>query len=1480
MTPILVNNMASSSSYATVTINLLATGRQIEMQAWPVTETVADLKRNIERQCAIDQRQMRVMCNGRNLTEDFATLASVGVVDGSQLVVVMRLNMYNEVAGQTKIHGVSKDNYGNAVGTNFDLAKDGAFAGATIAVLHLYTFGGFDFSYPQKALELKGLKIKRWTELPQPFELERQIQDCCQLWLISSIEGRLEESHMSVIKDFWHRGNGVYIWGENKPCYEDANRLGKYLIGATMSGNVPGGKVVRERPLGSNSGSGFVQHLITTGLETLFEGVTVATIHQDRNFHRQRMMPLVYGSDMIPDDKNPGGQKPNLVTAVYEQDGRRLIIDTGFTRLYVNWDSAGTGRYVSNAAAWLANFERFQQMDVPLGMLDGGQLRMNREEVTELQEAFMLFDKSQTGYIDIKDLESVLLSLGQIATAEEVRDLISVVTIGNPDAARLNFQEFLGVMNSAIEDKNAEQEIYEAFKMFDMDRTRNINAMELKKVMDSLGTQVSHADVEEMVVEADLNHQRRINYEEFYKIMMGNQIGKKNVSKEERDRQEKLAERRHGRGPAATMAHLRAAQRWDALRTQVMKAVRRHRVDNQEQVTQDNAELLDKHRIRHLIGLALTTVVTTICIVVPLVLQGAFESQMDEAHNLRALTHHGNAVLYYDEAMSMAARMTALTAAQEMLDPVNMVPDSANATKKYNLCHFAPPAGTEYPYFCCARWVNRYNSFGPQMDAAIANIQNLARSIATDYDLLVAASNSKLIARETIALNMCGGTGTFGNAGTGIRTAGNGLLSVQPELLWGYAPGGVDSPGRGLLNGIDALFDEGHFVKTSNSVEVMDSLVGGKLLTRTFQADEIVANSATSLTLKLAGVDQVRLALKAPQATSTNQRVYIDQVFPDTAAQRDGIIEGMNDPLYGDFRPFLVELTNTATSQSYTGTAGSTGFHMWPRTAVISGFPGSGQVITVRIADPVTLTTYDTEKVKLLSGVNKLEELIKEKVEDFDRDHWTTAMRNGVVLVICALIQGFAVFLLILQEKKAVLVEFQHFKSADECQDLKQRDWLTSEALPILRSTIVEDISSSWTNRDQTTHSPKSNRGETNANNPNSKMHIVIGESNTQQGKQQAQQPAPLTRTESQKMRMTAIWTNKFKKIARLKKLQEHMCELNRVEALLAPYKKYRFPLMIAAEVICLLCILVPSLFEIYNNESIRATAELRNLQGAADLVVYYDEALTMSARMAVLRGDVGGWSRRYNSFVGPMDGLLGSPPGATPVFKGRLETIEDVLLDKFNTDHDEEPGIGNIWDQYNTQVVTANAELVELEGAALSIAALKDSPAGSTNLASYNAGKSNLFGTTYQTYKDTLKKAILTETLVPKINKLVEYQERSDEDRKDLNTGIITTVAVVLALILAVLGYYERQSIALDKIFLTAYRNVLKYESRDWLTNDALLTLRTNIISDVRRATLRRFDEADDSQKPFIEVLDKPKDLNIADVPVTPSTMRFMENA
>lgn len=255
----------------------------------------------------------------------------------------------DEVQSDGKVKRVEKkfeatrDIHGNAQGNQYDLARDGAFKGNTVAVLHFYTGEGFTFELPKKALAEKGFSTFRWVNKPPPAkELETELAKASQLWVISDCYGtHLQPDHLDVIEKFFNSGKGVYIWGDNDPCYGDANVVGQRLLGVKMTGNLPGDQVVGIQKDGKGAGVA-KNHLISTGVETVYEGVTVATIEGN-----QVLTPLIYGS------------AGNLIAAAYEKDGKRLIFDGGFTRLYYKWDTAGTPRYVKNAAAWLANFERF-----------------------------------------------------------------------------------------------------------------------------------------------------------------------------------------------------------------------------------------------------------------------------------------------------------------------------------------------------------------------------------------------------------------------------------------------------------------------------------------------------------------------------------------------------------------------------------------------------------------------------------------------------------------------------------------------------------------------------------------------------------------------------------------------------------------------------------------------------------------------------------------------------------------------------------------------------------------------------------------------------------------------------------------------------------------------------------------------------------------------------------------------------------------
>ena len=66
---------------------------------------------------------------------------------------------------------------------------------------------------------------------------------------------------------------------------------------------------------------------------------------------------------------------------------------------------------------------------------------------------------------------------------------------------------------------NVEDEILEAFKVFDKDGNGLISSRELKHVMGNLGESLSEDEVEAMIKEADTDGDGSINYAEFFTMV-------------------------------------------------------------------------------------------------------------------------------------------------------------------------------------------------------------------------------------------------------------------------------------------------------------------------------------------------------------------------------------------------------------------------------------------------------------------------------------------------------------------------------------------------------------------------------------------------------------------------------------------------------------------------------------------------------------------------------------------------------------------------------------------------------------------------------------------------------------------------------------------------------------------------------------------------------------------------------------------------
>ena len=143
---------------------------------------------------------------------------------------------------------------------------------------------------------------------------------------------------------------------------------------------------------------------------------------------------------------------------------------------------------------------------------------LTEEQIAEFKEAFQMFDKDGDGSITAKELGTVMRSLGQNPSEDEIRQIIE--EIDEDKSGTIDFKEFLALMARKMEDSDVEDDLLEAFRVFDRDGNGRISSHEMRFVMLSSGEELSEQDIEDMIKEADVDGDGFIDYSEFVKIMM------------------------------------------------------------------------------------------------------------------------------------------------------------------------------------------------------------------------------------------------------------------------------------------------------------------------------------------------------------------------------------------------------------------------------------------------------------------------------------------------------------------------------------------------------------------------------------------------------------------------------------------------------------------------------------------------------------------------------------------------------------------------------------------------------------------------------------------------------------------------------------------------------------------------------------------------------------------------------------------------
>ncbi|KAK9091643.1 hypothetical protein Sjap_024820 [Stephania japonica] len=146
------------------------------------------------------------------------------------------------------------------------------------------------------------------------------------------------------------------------------------------------------------------------------------------------------------------------------------------------------------------------------------------ESMADLEKVFNSFDANGDGKISSSELENVLRALGSETSKEELKQMMEEIdTDGDGFVDLKEFAEFYrggsGKGGEGGGGGGGDQELRDAFKMYDKDKNGKISAKELHEVLKCLGEKCTMKDCSRMISSVDKDGDGSVNFEEFKKMM-------------------------------------------------------------------------------------------------------------------------------------------------------------------------------------------------------------------------------------------------------------------------------------------------------------------------------------------------------------------------------------------------------------------------------------------------------------------------------------------------------------------------------------------------------------------------------------------------------------------------------------------------------------------------------------------------------------------------------------------------------------------------------------------------------------------------------------------------------------------------------------------------------------------------------------------------------------------------------------------------
>ena len=121
-----------------------------------------------------------------------------------------------------------------------------------------------------------------------------------------------------------------------------------------------------------------------------------------------------------------------------------------------------------------------------------------------------MFDVDNDKNISVKELSTIMRSLGQNPTEEEVNQMIK--DADEDESGEIDFYEFCNLMAKRIKETDHDEELIEVFNLFDKNEDKSIDWRDLREVFVELGHEISEDDCKLLVRLHDTDGDGKLNF--------------------------------------------------------------------------------------------------------------------------------------------------------------------------------------------------------------------------------------------------------------------------------------------------------------------------------------------------------------------------------------------------------------------------------------------------------------------------------------------------------------------------------------------------------------------------------------------------------------------------------------------------------------------------------------------------------------------------------------------------------------------------------------------------------------------------------------------------------------------------------------------------------------------------------------------------------------------------------------------------------